>query len=236
MGGLEDLHDSIPEWLQLSQTQQALCNQKHRKCIEELLDGSLRTLDVCGILQDVLSLTKGCIWELELSFRRKRGVDLGFADEVDSYVLSRRKMRKLVSKTLSSLERMEKQNILRKDSVEDAAALNFLREVEQINISVFESVLRFLSRLRTKSSGWSVVSMVMPSKRVSCQADVNEVEGLDVELLALKSSKINSLQVHGVMKRAEALELGIQETGEVLECIFRCLMKTRVSLLNIISN
>ncbi|OWM70606.1 uncharacterized protein LOC116214543 [Punica granatum] len=60
LGGLQGLYDSIDDWLRLSQTQQVLSHQ-NRKCMEDLLDGSLRTLDVCGTLRDVLSQMKGSI-------------------------------------------------------------------------------------------------------------------------------------------------------------------------------
>ncbi|XP_031407015.1 uncharacterized protein LOC116215444 [Punica granatum] len=236
LGGLKDLYDSIDDWLQMSLTQQDLSSQNNRKCMEDLLDGSLRTLDVCGTLRDVLSQMKGCIQELELSFRRKRGSDSGLASEVEAYVISRKKMKKLISKTLESLKKMEKQSNLNKAAEEeDEAALNVLREVEQINISVFESLLCFLSRPKTRSSGWSVVSKLKSSKRISCEgaADANEIEELDHELLALKLSKVSSIQVCGTLKQAESI---IQETEEVLECIFRCLVKTRVSLLNTINH
>ncbi|OWM70604.1 hypothetical protein CDL15_Pgr014277 [Punica granatum] len=207
--------------------------------MEDLLDGTLRTLYVCGILQDVLSQMKGCIQELESSFRRKRGSELGLASEVESYLMSRKKMRKLVSKTLDSLKKMEKQSNLKKAAKEeDEAALNVLREVEQVNISVFESLLFFLSKPKTRSNGWSMGSKVMPAKRISCEvvAEANELEAFGSELLALKLSKVNSVQVRTALKRAEALESSIKETEEVLECILRCLVKTRVSLLNIISH
>ncbi|OWM70603.1 hypothetical protein CDL15_Pgr014276 [Punica granatum] len=147
LGCLKDLYDSINDWLQLSRTQQVLSNQNHRKCVEDLLDGSLRILDVCGTLRDVLLQMKGCIQELASSFRRKRGSESGLASEVESYTLLRKKMRKLISKICDSLNKMEKQNILKKAAEEeDEAALNVLREVEQISIFVFESNLCFLFR------------------------------------------------------------------------------------------
>ncbi|KAK4767736.1 hypothetical protein SAY87_002877 [Trapa incisa] len=55
LGSLKDLHESISDWVQLSQTQQVLSNQNNKKSAECLLDGSLGTLDVCGTLQDIAS-------------------------------------------------------------------------------------------------------------------------------------------------------------------------------------
>ncbi|KAK4751499.1 hypothetical protein SAY87_004981 [Trapa incisa] len=237
LGSLKDLHDSISDWLQLSQTQHALSNQINRKSLECLLDGSLVALDVCGTLQDIVSQMKGCIQELESSFRRKRAVNLSLASEVESYFCSRKKIKKLASKTLSSLKRMEKQNDLKNDSLEDEAALNLLGQVHLANISVFESFLCFLSRPHMRSSSWPLVSKVMWTKRVSSGAsEANEAEELDINLLSLKSSKVQNIQACDVLKLAGALESGIGEIEDALDCIFRCLVKTRVSLLNIISS
>lgn len=82
----------------------------------------------------------------------------------------------------------------------------------------------------------------MQSKRVSCEreADINEVEKLDINLLVLKSKRstkdIDLKQVQNVVKKLQALEMNIQELEEGLEAVFRRLVKTRVSLLNILNN
>ncbi|KAK4751501.1 hypothetical protein SAY87_004983 [Trapa incisa] len=236
LGSLKDLHDSVGDWLQLSQTQQVLSNQIHRKSVECLLDESMGTLDVCGTVRDIVSEMKGCIQELESSFRRKRAADSCLACEVQSYIISRKKIKKLVAKTLESLKRMEKQNILKKGAWEDEAPLKLLREVEHINISVFESLLCYLSRPKARSNSWSLVSKMLSTKPISSGASVeNEAEDLDINLLILKSSKVQTIQAHDVQKLAEALESGIREIEDVLDCISRCLVKTRVSLLNIMS-
>ncbi|OMO92011.1 hypothetical protein COLO4_17956 [Corchorus olitorius] len=58
LNGLQDLHEYVEMLLQLPQSQQALAQEQQRKCVEQLLDGSLMLLDVCSIAKDALLQTK----------------------------------------------------------------------------------------------------------------------------------------------------------------------------------
>lgn len=229
LGDLKDLYDIVDDWLQLSVTREVLSNLNQVKCIEDLLDGSLRALDVCGIVREVLSLLKESVRELESSLRR-RGADSGSAKEVDQYLASRKKVKKLMSKTCKSLKKMEKQSTPNQDS-QGEATISTLRGVNQMCISVFESVMCFMSGSRARSNHWSFISKALSSKRVLCE-DVSEADYLDIELLALKSGRESNVQVNDLQKRVEALDSSISEIEEVSESIFRCLVKARVSLLN----
>ncbi|KAI6688440.1 hypothetical protein NL676_025268 [Syzygium grande] len=90
----------------------------------------------------------------------------------------------------------------------------------------------------TKPRGWSRVSKLLEAKRVSCDGGekTDEGQGLDAALLSLRMSKDINNQVGDLSKRLEALESSIQEIEEDLECIFRRLLKLRVSLLNIVNH
>jgi hypothetical protein len=60
---------------------------------------------------------------------------------------------------------------------------------------------------------------------------------IDAELLALKSSKdISFLQVQNALKILGAFHWSIQEVEEELESVYRLLVNTRVSLLNILNH
>ncbi|KAL3734361.1 hypothetical protein ACJRO7_023676 [Eucalyptus globulus] len=238
LGGLRDLYDCIDDWLQVPLTQQVLSHEPHRSSTEELLDGSVKLLDVCGNVKDVFSQTKECIQELESSFRRRRVGDPEKASEVETYIKSWKKLQKTVAKLLHHLKKMQKKNHLRRHSKHEAT-LSILREAEEISFSVFESLLHVLlgPRKRSKPISWSLISNMMSPKRVSCdeKAGYDKIEGSDVELTDLKSAKDGNPQVYKVSKRMEALESSIREIEEDLECIFRRLVKTRAALLNIIN-
>ncbi|KAH7567034.1 hypothetical protein JRO89_XS07G0009000 [Xanthoceras sorbifolium] len=81
LGGLRDLYENVDDLLQLPLTQQALSHEQHRKKVEEILDGSLRLVDVCGTTRDLFSQIKECVQELESFVRRKRGDGSNLADQ-----------------------------------------------------------------------------------------------------------------------------------------------------------
>lgn len=53
LSGLKDLYECIDDLLQLSVTQRTLSNGQCGKSVDEVLDGSLRLLDVCVITRDI---------------------------------------------------------------------------------------------------------------------------------------------------------------------------------------
>jgi hypothetical protein len=227
------LYECVEDFLQLPLTQQTLSNEQQKERGEEVLSGSLLLLDMCSTTRDVFSSIKECLQELESSLRRRKGGESGFASEVEAYIMSRKQLDKTIRKCFKNLKSMEK-NIT---SAVDAVSL--LTEVKEISLGIFQSLLSMVSQTKARSSshGWSVVSKLFPSKRVSCEAELNEFKKIDAELLVLKSSKdINSVQVQNALKGLEALESNIQEAVEELEAVYRRLLKTRVTILNILSH
>ena len=73
LSGLKDLHDCVDDLLLLPLTQQTLAQHRHEKCVDELLDGSLKLLDVCGTPKDALLQTREHAQELQSSLRRRWG-------------------------------------------------------------------------------------------------------------------------------------------------------------------
>ncbi|KAK8607088.1 hypothetical protein V6N13_052835 [Hibiscus sabdariffa] len=61
---LQDLYESVDMLLHLPLAQQSIAQEQQRKLVEQLLDGSLVLLDVCGTAKDALSQTKECTQEL----------------------------------------------------------------------------------------------------------------------------------------------------------------------------
>ncbi|KAK9270584.1 hypothetical protein L1049_026165 [Liquidambar formosana] len=187
LGSLKGLYDCVDDLLQLPLTQQALSHEQHAKWAEEVLDGSLRLLDVFATAGDVLLHMKESIQELESSLRRRRGGESGVANEVGAFMISRKKVKKMVSKCIGNLKRMDKNctsPLLDKDS-NLVAVVSVLREVEAIGLSTMKSLFSFVSGTKagSKHSSWSLVSRLMQPKRVSSEteegADINEVERID---------------------------------------------------------
>ena len=51
---LQDLHTCLEGLLNMGSTQKLISNHQGEKCMEELLDGSVRILDICGITRDTM--------------------------------------------------------------------------------------------------------------------------------------------------------------------------------------
>ncbi|KAJ6931658.1 hypothetical protein NC652_014985 [Populus alba x Populus x berolinensis] len=223
LSGLKVLYECVEDFLQLPSTQQTLSNEQQKERGEEVLSGSLLLLDMCSTTRDVFSSMKECLQELESSLRRRKGGESGFTSEVEAYMMSRKQLDKTIRKCLKNL----------KNITSAVDAVSMLREVKEISLEIFQSLLSMVSQTKARSSshGWSVVSKLFQSKRVSCEAELNEFEKIDAELLVLKSSKdINSVQVQNTLKGLEALESTIQEAEEELEAVYRKLLKTRDQL------
>ncbi|OVA10891.1 Protein of unknown function DUF241 [Macleaya cordata] len=218
LAGLKDLYECVEDFL----------STQDGKCLDTVLDGSIMLLDVCSTTRDVLSQMKQSVQDLQSSIRRRRGADLDLANELNEYMTSRKKVTKVIRKSLGGLKKMQNKN---SDDV------SVLREVEATTLVVFESVLSFLSGQRSKQSSWSLVSKLMPNKRVAHEGETNEVEKADMALNTLMGHKQNKIvgDVKNVQNLLEALEMSIQDLEEGVDCVFRGLVKTRVSLLNILN-
>ncbi|XP_010242842.1 PREDICTED: uncharacterized protein LOC104587086 [Nelumbo nucifera] len=244
LSALHDLFECVDNLLQLPLTQQAL---SHPKWADEVLDGSLRLLDICGTTRDVLSQLKESLQQLESSLRRKRGGESGLATQVGAYMTFRKKINKTIHKCLADLKKMEKHAssalFISKD-LDLVAIVNVLQEVEAITVSVFQSILSFVSgpKAQSKTSGWPLVSKLMQPKRIECEREeengCSEMEKLDGALYALincQKSRMGSGLQNSQNQLAE-VEMNIQGLEDGLDCVFRRLIKTRVSFLNILNH
>ncbi|KAF9622251.1 hypothetical protein IFM89_030293 [Coptis chinensis] len=242
-GGLIRLFERVEDLLQLSHTQQLLLQHRNEKCVDKVLDESLRLVDVCGTAKDALLRMKEHVQQTQSGLRRRRS-EFDLTNEVDTYQFSRRKVNKAILKSIGELKKMESKHpssLLEKD--QDLVALvTVLREVEATTLFVCESLLSFLlgSRTLQKRRGWSLVSKLMHRKIITCEEqheDVNQVEMVHTAILALKNHKCHEVKIpQNAQIQLEALEASIGNLEVELECIFKKLIKTRVALLNIFSS
>ncbi|KAJ9170669.1 hypothetical protein P3X46_018761 [Hevea brasiliensis] len=243
LSGLKDLFESVDDFLQLSFAQQPISNERQSQTIENAMNGFLELLDICDTTRDLFSQMKECLQELELSLRRRKGGESSLTREVDAYMVYRKKLNKEICKCLRNMKKKERNCAAGTfdNNSNLANMISMLRGVQEISLVVFEWILSFISQPKVKSlpSGWSVIPKLLQSKSVSCEVkmEVNEVEKIDAELFILKSSKDISISaIQNLLKGLETLESSIQEAEEDLECTYRRLVKTRVSLLNILNH
>uniref|UniRef100_A0A803NR08 DUF241 domain protein n=1 Tax=Cannabis sativa TaxID=3483 RepID=A0A803NR08_CANSA len=233
LSGLEDLHLCVERLLELPLTQQAFSQGRQEKWVDELVDGSLRLLDICSVAKDAVLHTKECARDIQSTMRRKVSLE----SEIKKYSASRKVVKKAIQKALGGLKGAESKytSSPSNNDSEISALVGVFREVEVITLATFESLMSFVSGPKTHSklNGWSVVSKLMQSKRVGCDDEVaNEFAKVDAVLLS--HEKIN--KGDQAMQDLKNLEMCIQDFEQMLESLFRRLIKTRVSLLNILNN
>jgi len=241
LDALQDLHECADKLLQLPTTQQALARECSSKCVDELLDGSVRILDICGTIKDCLLQQKESMNELESAIRRRRDAEEGFTFESGKYLASRKQIKKAIKKALGSLKGFnnELMNSTSNKSNETLSMLSILKESEVVTVSLLESFLLFItgSKEQPKQNRWSIISKLVKPNRVACdsqEADTNEFEKVDAALMSLinhKPSSIDNFQSH-----MENLEMFIQNLEVGVECLSRQVIRTRVSLLNIFNH
>lgn len=238
--GLQDLYDCVSKLLQLPLTQQNLVQEFHKKFVDKLLDGSLRLLDMCNSAKDALLQTRECIHELQSVIRRRQGDNL--ESGIRRYIASRKVVKKTIKKALKNMTNKYTSCSI-KDDKEIVTMIIMLRELEAINLTMFESLLSFISEPRSESKprGWSLVSKLVHQKRVACDQEEetrkNEFAMVDAALesfIGCKTSKSdNILGLENMQKKLNSLDLRFQDLADGTECLFRLMIRTRASLLNI---
>ncbi|XP_021903799.1 uncharacterized protein LOC110819024 [Carica papaya] len=234
ISGLQDLNDCVNKLFQLPLTQQAFTQEQHKALVDQVLDGSLRLLDLCNSAKDALWQTKESVHEFQSAIRRKRGGEIGIVDEVRKFLASRKTVKKMIHKALKNLKGLETKYMFDKDD----ETFEFLKEVAKVNITVLESLFSFIcgSKAQAKlTSNWSLLSKLMSNWRIACEEeDENEFGLVDSALgsfLGCKSD--NNIKTENVQHKLQNLELCVNDLEGGVECIYRCLIKARVSILNI---
>ncbi|PON43675.1 hypothetical protein PanWU01x14_272110 [Parasponia andersonii] len=170
LSGLEDLQDYADELLLFLLTQQALVQGRQEKWVEELLDCSLRLLDMCSIAKGMVLHTKERAREIQSIIRMKiRGSgEVGLESEIKKYSASRKVVKNAINNAMKNMKGAE-MKCLSSPSNED------------IEIMALVTILRELV--------FSLVSKLMNNKRVGCEEDtkINEFSKVDSALHCLMS-------------------------------------------------
>ncbi|KAB1997698.1 hypothetical protein E1A91_D12G041300v1 [Gossypium mustelinum] len=93
LNDLRDVYDLVDSLLQLPHSQNSLAQQCTDKQVDELLNGSLRLLDVCGVAKSALLQAKEDTQKLQ-SILRKKGDEAEIITEAKGYLASRKKAKK----------------------------------------------------------------------------------------------------------------------------------------------
>ncbi|XP_051123973.1 uncharacterized protein LOC127246572 [Andrographis paniculata] len=238
LDGLRVLHEAIKGKIPMSSIQQELSRKQGQELINELLEGSLRLVDHCQLSRDIVQLTKESVQDLESSIRRNKG-EAACGVDFSSYATSRNMIKKMINKCVKNLRSFNKNSTEVTGSDCDLNAIGtLLKEAEVQAFSALNSVFILLSgeKERSNQRSWSFLSKLTKINNVHSKV---EQENNFEELYSLDFPKsqrgMDSIALQNVSKQLRASEMIIQELEEGLEAFFRSLVKTRVSLLNILS-
>lgn len=247
--GLAVVYKCKEELLNLPLTRQALSQHQNEKWVNELLDGSVRFLDICGRARDMVSEVKEQIRDLQCTLRRRKGESC-IESNVSDYICFRKKIKKDAKRLIADMNQMD--NISGHPPVGGLdhhiiAVIRLLVAVGEMTASIFESMLLFFSASisKPKPTRWSMVSKLIQKGTSTCEdhqegITVNELECADVALLnlckngSLSTNEGDKFEI--AQSRLESIENQIENIDSGLECIFRCLIGTRASMLNILSS
>ncbi|XP_024974849.1 uncharacterized protein LOC112512955 [Cynara cardunculus var. scolymus] len=205
---LERLYTCVDNLFSLPLTQQALSLHQHEKLVNELLVRSMRLLDICGSIKDLVSQVKGHVRDIQSALRRRRedlSIDVSFL----------KKLKKDAKRAVADLKQIDHIYGLQLLNLDHhlSSVIRVLRDVSEVSISVFGLLLSFLSVSISKlksTTKWSIISKLIPKGTAGSKYQPqNGVEALDCHI--------------------EGIENG-------LASMFRRLIRTRASLLNIQSH
>ncbi|XP_055802903.1 uncharacterized protein LOC129872074 [Solanum dulcamara] len=235
--GLVELYNSFQELIQCPNTQKTLVQHQNGAFVEEALEGSLELLDSCATIRNLFCTIKEQVQHLQSALRRKGG-DSSIERDIGNYYILRKKMKKEIGKNLRKLKHME-------NRVGSSLFLDIeqhLRQVTGITISVFKALLVFLSCQDTKIKprGWSMISKLMITKSASCQSSqfFNDLGNVDVALGDLREEIKSSdakVDVNIAQRRLQMLDDNIKGFEAGLESLYKQLIQTRVSFLNVLA-
>ncbi|KAK1351715.1 hypothetical protein POM88_053998 [Heracleum sosnowskyi] len=127
-----------------------------------------------------------------------------------------------------------------KKSNEGSVIVNLLKEVEQVSLTVVESLFSsvFPAKETSKQNRWSMVFKPIRVHGAS-ENSFNEAQKMQIDLEALYKQKINFqtdfTRIQQTQKSLIALDMNMQQCEQDLECLFRSLIKSRVSILNVLN-
>lgn len=132
--------------------------QKLCSCSEDVLGSSLRVLDLCSVTKDAFLQLRASGRDLESSLRRR---DTDVSSKIRSYLICKNKVEKMISKCFSSTKKSGSNK-----SSETLSTVRMLREVEELSITIFESLFSSVGTARSKRVGLWLRILHHPSEQV----------------------------------------------------------------------
>ncbi|KAB2051111.1 hypothetical protein ES319_A12G033500v1 [Gossypium barbadense] len=214
LNGFQDLYDCVVKFLQLLLSHHALAHE----CADEFT------------AKDIVLQTKESASELQSTLCQSKIGEAEIVSEVRKYMSSRKVAKKTIHKSLGNLKVIQ-----RKNTVSLSETISILKEIETVTCSMFEDLLSLISG--PKPGSWLSVLKLLHQRRIACEdagRNMNEFEKVDVTLKSFRITKSDIINLE-MQNKLKNLELFIQYLEDGLECLFKCMIKARVLLLNILT-
>ncbi|KAK6121517.1 hypothetical protein DH2020_044728 [Rehmannia glutinosa] len=228
---LENLHNCIDDLLLLPHTHQVFARECHEKWVEEILDGYLGLVDACATAKDFIVHTKEYVLNLLSVLRRRRD---NSDDHLSVFVSSRKMTKKMIQKSLRNISSFKNKPCivaLDKDQ-ETIAIISMLKEAESITLELIEALLLSIAGIKghSRPRGWALVSRLLKINSKDTTLEFAELDATLCKIVSFRTSKCDILQ-----NQLRDMDEIIRVVEETLECLFKRLIKSRVSLLNMLS-
>ncbi|GAV63454.1 DUF241 domain-containing protein [Cephalotus follicularis] len=227
LSSLKVIHNLLDDILQLPQSRESLTH-KH-DWVEKLLEDFLRFVDVYGIFQTSVLALKETHYAAQVAIRKK--------DDSKSalHVEATKKMAREMGKLTSTIRCIGKYTVPGSVgvSIGDADQLGgIISDVIEVTVLVSLALFNGVSLLFvSRKSSWMGLRLLKLAKRVKVDEGIQEFQQFGVESLwGLK--KKGDEEVWVTLKRMKDLAGCIDSIELVSEKVFRSLIRSRVSLLN----
>ncbi|KAK1303197.1 hypothetical protein QJS10_CPB11g02103 [Acorus calamus] len=217
---LNTLHHSLDDLLHLPRFDDLLSKRKSSGWAHNLLEDLLLFIDAYGTFRSSLMSLKELHSSAQAAMRRRDEAELGF------YVKSRKKTEREVLKLLPVLRSIRRRAL---NAVIASDVGEVLREVAvvtvDVSVLVFEGIVTSSSLMGLKAR----FGLGLCDKR-----EIREVREVAAEDLRGVVKKMEGDVMRRVLERLVVLEDCMGELERVSEGVFRGLINTRVSLLNVL--
>ncbi|KAI3464725.1 hypothetical protein Pfo_021388 [Paulownia fortunei] len=227
---LRELHDSVNELLHSPDTKLEIIHHGQKKWAHEVSEASLKMADSCAAAKDLLLLARDHLQNLQSAFRRIAASNETAAEHTGNnfapYRLPRKQLKKAIMKRLHSLKGMKNTFAAASPPPEDQSlvvVVNLLKEVRATTLLIVRSLL-------------SLIAIPNPDSKPD--------SGRKDPVFRIKLTRVDSLSfwekcdlsdIRTAAKKLEEVEMVVQDMEAELQDMFRRLIRTRASLLNILT-
>ncbi|WOL07251.1 hypothetical protein Cni_G15990 [Canna indica] len=224
---LADLDDGVEDLLHLPSIRQGLLHSGQINLLEKDVDGSLRLLDLCNTIKDAIATSKQNVQDLQFALRRKD--DSLTKVKVETCIRSRKETQKMIKKSYKDLTSMDGKCDLASMIPRDSNASMIMKVLEEARIttrSLLCSVTSSMFVPKAKATGWW---------SFSSKAAMRETSEDDLCKLLTTLKDADAAKLMMTQKQLQTIDRNFGDLENGLECLFRRLIRNRVSLLNILS-